>query len=483
MRRLAPVLLILFLTCSLAACGRGPSSGGSDFDLAPTRYAISASLIPEEKVLSVETEVTCSAPTSDLAAVKLYLYGNVYREGNVVVTEDKIAATYPHGKVDHGGAEVLEVTADGAPASYDLGQGGTVLTLRLGRKYAKGEEIRLRIATRVTLANCRHRLGYADGYYLLSDFYPVLCPFREGKYLVREYLPYGDPFLQDTADFDLDLTIPVGYECAAGTFEQRRERQGTTERRFYTFEGARDLALVCSQKLRYAQTEAGDTPIRYYYESDKNIRNTLAHVQSAMEEYVADFGAYPYPTYTVVTAPFFEAGVEHSGLAVVSSSLSETDRAMTILHETAHQWWYGKVGNDGYLAPWMDEGLAEYAVALFYEHAGSKRAYRAKLSEAEDAFSIRYALKGAEGVRFDLPLSELRDGYYDRVYCGGLLLFATVAERVGEERFLSALRRYAACFDGRVASPKDMTDCLSEALGEDLSALFSAWLTGGIPID
>ena len=125
---------------------------------------------------------------------------------------------------------------------------------------------------------------------MLSDFYPVLCPFREGKYLVREYLPYGDPFLQDTADFDLDLTIPVGYECAAGTFEQRRERQGTTERRFYTFEGARDLALVCSQKLRYAQTEAGGIPIRYYYESDKNV----LRLNKALERMKACFTAYGY---------------------------------------------------------------------------------------------------------------------------------------------------------------------------------------------
>ena len=488
MRRLVPcaLLLVAFL-CLNASCTRRSPLKSDDPAPSPapqrTQYTIAATLRAEEKTLSVESEILYACPIDELAAVKLRLYANAYAEGNVVVTEDKVAATYPGGKISTGGAEILEATADGQSAPYDLGQGGTLMTLRLPRKYKRGETIRLTVTERVTLANCRHRLGYADGYYFLSDFYPVLCPFREGKYLSYDYTPYGDPFLQETADFALDLTLPLGCECAASSPAERREKQGSAERLSYTLKGARDFAVVCSEKLRYTEDSSAGFPVRYYYENDPKKADTLARVVKAVTEYASLFGEYPYHAYTVVAAPFFEAGVEHSGLSVLSSALSVAERGEVILHETAHQWWFGKVGSDGYRDAWMDEGLAEYAVALSYHRAGSTAAYRAKLRAAEDAFSVRYAIKGAEGARFDRTLTEMADGYYDRVYCGGLLLFAALALKVGEDAMISALRTYATEYAGAVATPEDLIRSLSDSLGEDLSPFFTARLSCALPID
>ena len=488
MRRLFPCLfLLLALLCSLASCGRRPPAPAEETppELSPERahYTIAATLLDKEKVLSVETEILFSCPADDLAAVKLRLYANAYAEGGAIVTEDKVAATYPGGKVNAGGAEILEATANGQPATYDLGQSGTLMTLRLSEKHRRGERLRITVTERVTLAGCRHRLGYADGYVFLSDFYPVLCPFREGKYLSYDYTPYGDPFLLETADFSVTLTLPVGYECAASSFPDRRETQGTAKRLYYVLEGARDFAAVTSEKLRYTEDSAGEIPVRYYCENDAKRADTLARIVKAVAEYASLFGAYPYPDYTVVSAPFFEAGVEHSGLSVLSSSLSVAERAEVILHETAHQWWFGKVGNDGYSHAWMDEGLAEYAVALSYKKAGATAAYRAKIRAAEDAFAIRYALKGAEGTRFDLTLPEMSEGYYDRVYCGGLLLFASLAAKVGEDKLTAALSAYATEYAFAVASPEDLILSLSTTLREDLSPFFAAWLSALVPIE
>jgi aminopeptidase N len=35
--------------------------------------------------------------------------------------------------------------------------------------------------------------------------------------------------------------------------------------------------------------------------------------------------------------------------------------ADVITHEVAHQWWYGLVGNNQYLEPWLDEAFASYS--------------------------------------------------------------------------------------------------------------------------
>lgn len=32
-----------------------------------------------------------------------------------------------------------------------------------------------------------------------------------------------------------------------------------------------------------------------------------------------------------------------------------------VVHELAHQWWYGVIGNNEYADPWLDESFAVYA--------------------------------------------------------------------------------------------------------------------------
>lgn len=36
------------------------------------------------------------------------------------------------------------------------------------------------------------------------------------------------------------------------------------------------------------------------------------------------------------------------------------------MHELAHQWWYGIIGNNEYADPWLDESFAVYASNLHW---------------------------------------------------------------------------------------------------------------------
>ena len=478
---------ILFLLClfslALLAVGCAPRSDGRTGDdaLPATDYRIRAELTPTERLLSVQAEIDYFVPTEGLSAIKLRLYANVYREGNQAVTAEKRAAAYPDGKEHYGGAEITEIQSSVPITTTDLGQGDTVLTVSFRRPLEKGERLSLTVSEKIAIPEIKHRLGYANEYFSLADFYPEVCPFRDGKFLTYPYAPYGDPYLRDAANFSLDLTLPKGYLCACSAPELRRETQGAFTSLFYEISDAREIACVLSRGWKCESFSVGNIPVRYYFESDREVAATKQRIAEALEFFGNAFGAFPYPAYTVAVAPFFEAGVEYSGMGVISNALSASFRRSTILHETAHQWWHGKVGSDEYRSPWMDEGLAEYAVAYFYKAKGSDAAYRTKIREAEDAYAIRLALKGAEGARFDLPLSDLTEGYYDRVYCGGLLLFSSLAEEVGTDAFLAALRDYADAFAGKVAAPNDLISSLSRSLGKDYSFYFSSWISGLVP--
>lgn len=479
-RLLLPSTILLFLLCLLPGCGERTESEETAY--APPQYRIVATLDAKGKKLLTETTVQCSVPAAGLSALKFRFYANAYQEGNAVVAEEKYRNAYKSGIPSYGGTEITAVESEIPIVERDFGQGGTILTLRFGRTLAKGEVITLKFSETVTLAEIKHHLGYYNGYYSLAHFYPELCPFSDGKFVTHPPTTYGDPFLHQIADFSLDLTLPRDLVCACSAQEILRENQGTVIRYSYRSEKARDLAFVASSSLHCLEGNAAGIPIRYYYQNATARREILELVTSAIDLFAESFGAYPYPTYTVVSFPFCEAGAEHSGMGVISGDLTVAEQKSTILHETAHQWWFGKVGNDQYSDPWMDEGAAEYAVAYYYKARGSDGAYRLKIRKAEDAYALLLAVKGTSGARFDLPLSEMREDYYDRVYCGGLLLFDTLAEKYGFERFNAALRDYADAFSGRIASPEEMIAALSASLGEDLEGFFRAWLSGNVPV-
>ncbi len=442
-------------------------------------YRISAEL--SDNRLTVSTDVTYSCPSEGLSAVKLRLFPNAYLEGNRTVGESKIKAAYPKG-ASYGGCEILSLSSSEGVKDYSIGgDDKTVLTVRLGNKLPKGKRISLHIEETVTLCAVKHRLGYYGGYYNLTGFYPVLCPFEEGKYRADPYYAYGDPFLFDAANFSLSLSLPAGYQAAASALPLSRETEKGKTVFSFSLERARDFAVIASNKLQYKETEAASIPIRYYYETDKKADETLAVAAKAVEVFSRTFGAYPYPSLTLACAPFFESGMEYSGLALLSNELSSSAKKETAIHEIAHQWWFGKVHTDQIVSPWIDEGLSEYATALYYKETGASSAFRAKIAEASEAYSIYSEIKGEAACRLSLPLSDLADGYAEIAYCKSLLLFITLAEKYGYERLNAALRDFADRFAYKRASANDLISALSASLKEDQSEFFSIWLFGALP--
>lgn len=85
------------------------------------------------------------------------------------------------------------------------------------------------------------------------------------------------------------------------------------------------------------------------------------------------FGAYPYRRFVIVQGDFPD-GMEFTGLVFVSDAwfTSNNGTAQSYLtfitvHEVAHQWWYGRIGSDQAMTPWLDEALATYSEVIFYE--------------------------------------------------------------------------------------------------------------------
>ena len=151
------------------------------------------------------------------------------------------------------------------------------------------------------------------------------------------------------ADFDLHVRAPddlrvfaTGVEVAPRHFQAR---------------AVRDIALAVGPFQLASTVERGVRLQLASVGAPGSISLTL--VRRALRNLAARYGPYPWKTYTVVVPPDLQrVGIEYPMLTYIGRSRLPK---LFVDHETAHQWFYGLVGNDQWRDPWLDETLATWA--------------------------------------------------------------------------------------------------------------------------
>jgi aminopeptidase N len=177
--------------------------------------------------------------------------------------------------------------------------------------------------------------------------------------------------------------------------------------------------------------------------------------------------------------------MEYTALEMISDSLSHEDNIYTIAHETAHQWWYEMVGSDQINCGWQDEGLAEASCVLFFENTPSYGFTRTGIigsaTKSYRAFySVYSQIFGDADTTMNRSLSDFESEYeYTNIaYNKGLILFDTLKNTLGEEKFLSALKSYYSQNLYKIASYEDIISAFL-AFG-DCEGLFNSFIQGKI---
>jgi aminopeptidase N len=141
--------------------------------------------------------------------------------------------------------------------------------------------------------------------------------------------------------------------------------------------------------------------------------------------------------------------MEYAGVVTIGEDLYGAYREQLgylVTHEVAHQWWYAQVGSDPLAAPWLDEGLAEYAAYDYYRGVYGQGAAEALLRS-----------------RWQMPVDAA-------------LFFDAVRQQLGDEAYQAALREYVDTHRWRVAQPDDLLSALQRTPDQDLTSLVDVWL-------
>ena len=347
------------------------------------------------------------------------------------------------------------------------------LRIALEQPLLSGESVVVRLEYRRLIPRETGLIGWNDFQILLGNWYAFYPPYREGiGWLAHPPGKVGEYLSFPYADFDVELRIEGGgsYQVAAsGTPD------GAAPPLHYQFTG-RSFAVVLTKQTLFSRT-AGPVEVLAYaqpkYEAQGNwMADTAAR---AMTLYSELLGEYPHRRLTVVESEL-EDGMEFDGLVFLSPALFEyytgdgKDYLTAITaHETVHEWWYGRVGNDQASDPWLDEAFAAYSELLFYEKyypAYVDWWWWIRVHRYPSTYCIDQSIYAFEDFRT----------YVNTVYLRGATMLHELRQTMGRAAFLESLRDLQTAGNGLILEPADALRAFQARSSVPLSGIWKEYL-------
>lgn len=362
------------------------------------------------------------------------------------------------------------LTQDNVPlTNYTLN--GQRLEIVLPQPLPSGQATTLTLNFTLTLPpqSVGSPFGYTEAQTNLTDWFPFIVPYQ-GDWVLHDPWSFGEHLVYDAADFEVNLKLSNPQVVVAASAPAEPAGEWTR----YRLSAARTFALSLSERFQVTESRVGSVVIRSYYfpgQEKAGERMAISGAQ-AVSIFQTKLAPYPYPSLSIVAASVAD-GQEFDGLVLLSNKFYYQyeqgigNNLVDIgVHEIAHQWWFGLVGNDQALEPWLDEALATYSEHFYYEYYD--------LTSWWWDFRVNYF-----SPRGWVDTSVYQGGdfrtYTNAVYLNGANFLEAVRQRMGDKDFFNFLQDYLTRYAHQQATAYDFFATLRKNTAADVSDLIQAY--------
>lgn len=445
----------------------------TDIDL--NYYNIEAALDPVTSVITAKQVIDYKNREGELLSeLYIHLYPNAFsKESQPSIIGNTDSIDDMHGKI-----EISSLKINNNPVNFEVGLTDT--SIKIPYQFLDGESYKIEIDYLVSVSSTSERFGVVNGIYNLGNWYPILAVYDEAGWHVDPYLSIGDPFYSDVSNYDISMKVPKGYQVAGSGYIYAVDEEDLFTTYHFRADRMRDFAFVISDHFEFIKEKVNDTEVYLYYPKDQADHNWLDDSMSfgadslrAFEDLIGD---YPYKTYSVVLTNF-PTGMEYPGLVLISERyLDNTIDALktVIVHETAHQWFYGIIGNDEINEGWIDEGLTTFFTAYFEIDDSSLLYYQTTMERYRD----RVDRMGFDNVVISKSAYDFDEwnSYGAAAYSKPALMYDEIRSLYGDEKILEFARVLYDTYAYKNMKEADLRDVMIEVYGEEIMEILDRWL-------
>lgn len=461
-------------------------------------YRIDVKLLPDSKQLIGTERIVWKHPgRKAVRELYLHLYPNAFAEGSTFLLEsggmlrqDRMDRRFP-GRMDITALRLADGTNLLPAMEYVQPDDGnkndrTLARVRLPKPVYPGETLELDVKFRVQLPKVFARMGFYDDFVMAGQWFPKLAAYevvgqrqrQDEGWNAHQYHAHSE-FYADFGTYEVTITVPESYQVAAtGTLTAVSEPRHRLRHWTFVARDVHDFAWAASPHFLVEQRHYPDlgtdgiTIFLYLDPAHQTAKERYFRiVQKTMAQFGRWFGPYPYETLRVVVPPpgaSGAGGMEYPTLITAwDASVPPESLAVdqVVVHELAHQYWYGMVASNEFEEPWLDEGLATYTenkmmTTIVPEY--SRLAMMSPILQPEP---------------LDRPAWEYVDNTYaSNVYLRAARVLSGIEEVVGEEKMLEILRTYFERFKFSHPSTVDFLAVVNEVSGKNFNAFFDRFV-------
>ena len=344
-----------------------------------------------------------------------------------------------------GAIEITLARVDGTSVAVQVTD--QTIVVPLGGVLPDGATVVLKIGYKATLKNSVSGSNWmftrAAGTISLYRWIPwvsVARPFDRPN--------HGDPFVTPSSpQVSVSLVLSAARILAApvGGLPTSPSKSWS-----FTTHDVRDVSMVLASDFVVSSRSVDGIAIRAYSRPGGVSGPTMAdRARSALDAEATRIGVpYPWPSFTIVeTAGGY--GMESPGLVWIPKTTLSSNLTYLVYHETAHQWFYGLVGNDQWKEPFADEAGADLLARTVLGNLRSSRCAKDDLDRRITQYSTSC--------------------YYETIYIQGGGVLNSIRTKMGTSLFWHTVADYMSDYGQKLGGTKKLLDMLRAASPVDLT--------------
>lgn len=463
----------------LVGCGNITGNKAGDFN-SFINYKIDANLNEKDKTITGKENIKFKNVYKDeLKEISFNVFADAYNKEETQtemfrINNESIAKENPDKKPEDflGGMNIKSIK-DSNGKELKFTKENQVLKVELEKGLKNLEEISFDIEFEVKIPFGMNRLAYYNDVFSAVHWYPVVAVYNEEEKKWNE-VPYSKDFETDyfeSSNYEVNLNVPKDFNVGITGIETEKI-EGDRKIVSAKAENTREFVFFASKDYKKASKTKDGVTVNIHYLSenekkDKLMDEYIDEAFNAIEFFGKKFGKYPYKEFDIFESYVEGVAIEYTGaiqLGRFNVDSSDPKNNSVFIHEIAHQWFHGIIGNNSETESFLDEGFADFSTYYYLDKTkGSEKGFDSMLLYESGPANkkITSTNKEVEGMANQV--------YYDR----GRTALYELYRKVGEEKFDKLMKTYFNKYKFKNSTVKGLLETIEEVCGKDIADHFN----------